>query len=368
MFYFLTMQQANVKKIAVLRANALGDFIFALPALQALGETYPQAEIILLGKKWHRDFLRHRPSPISRVVIVPPAPGIGEPNNFIPNTQQLNKFFINMQKEQFDIAIQIHGGGKFSNPFTKNLEAKISIGLQTPDAIPLDKTIPYVYYQSEYLRYLEVVNLIGATTKKIVPFLISTEKDTKNLCKIYENLQTPFVVLHPGASDIRRRWSTKKFAEVGDYLAEKGFRIIVTGTDDEKYVVHELLNFMRTTALNLCNQLTLSALTSLLSLASLVIANDTGPFHLAYALGTPCIGLFWCSNMINGAPLTRRKSRPVISWMTHCPLCQQDCSSAFPFQTQTTYCKHDISFVANISIEEVLQTIDDMIGECVVTI
>jgi ADP-heptose:LPS heptosyltransferase len=46
----------NIHKIAVLRANALGDFIFVLPALQALRQAYPQAEIVYLGLEWHRDF------------------------------------------------------------------------------------------------------------------------------------------------------------------------------------------------------------------------------------------------------------------------------------------------------------------------
>ena len=46
----------NVKKIAILRAKALGEFIVTLPAINALRKAYPQSEIILLGKKWHKDF------------------------------------------------------------------------------------------------------------------------------------------------------------------------------------------------------------------------------------------------------------------------------------------------------------------------
>jgi ADP-heptose:LPS heptosyltransferase len=61
----------GVRRIAVLRANALGDFIFALPALEALRAAYPQAEIVLLAKKWHATFLQGRPGPVDRVVVVP---------------------------------------------------------------------------------------------------------------------------------------------------------------------------------------------------------------------------------------------------------------------------------------------------------
>ncbi|MFN3403074.1 MAG: glycosyltransferase family 9 protein [Cytophagaceae bacterium] len=69
----------NVQKIAILRANALGDFIVTLPAIQALQHTYPQAEIILLGKPWHKTFLEGKyRCPVSRVITIPVTKGIRE--------------------------------------------------------------------------------------------------------------------------------------------------------------------------------------------------------------------------------------------------------------------------------------------------
>lgn len=56
----------GVRKIAVLRANALGDYVFSLPALDALRAAYPQAEIVLLGQPWHARFLAGRPGPLDR--------------------------------------------------------------------------------------------------------------------------------------------------------------------------------------------------------------------------------------------------------------------------------------------------------------
>lgn len=68
---------AGVAKIAVVRANALGDFIFVLPALRALRATYPAAEIVFLGKPWLQDFAPGRVDAIDRVVAVPPCEGVG---------------------------------------------------------------------------------------------------------------------------------------------------------------------------------------------------------------------------------------------------------------------------------------------------
>jgi len=67
----------DTRKIAVLRPGALGDFVFTLPALDALHDTYPDAEIVLLGRAWHAEFLRRRPGPVHRVVVIPIARGVG---------------------------------------------------------------------------------------------------------------------------------------------------------------------------------------------------------------------------------------------------------------------------------------------------
>ena len=66
----------NIQKIAILRANALGDFIVTLPAVNALRNAYPNAEIVLLGKPWHKKYLSKGRSPIDRVIVVPVKKGI----------------------------------------------------------------------------------------------------------------------------------------------------------------------------------------------------------------------------------------------------------------------------------------------------
>lgn len=149
----------NVRKIAVLRANSPGDFILALPALQALRESYPHAEIILLGRAWHAEFLQDRPSPVDRVVIIPPIRGIYDPDVVEEDPNEVKRFFDAMAEEAFDLAIQVHGDGRYSNPFIRRLGARLSIGAKNPDAVPLDLWVPYTTNQSEILRHLEVISL-----------------------------------------------------------------------------------------------------------------------------------------------------------------------------------------------------------------
>jgi ADP-heptose:LPS heptosyltransferase len=352
------MKLLNVKKIAILRANALGDFIFTLPALTAIKQTYPDAELIYLGKAWHKKYLETRNTPIDRSIVIPPTAGVSEPNDYRNNPELLKMFFSQMQQEQFAIAIQLHGGGRYSNPFVKHLGAKHTIGMKTNDAESLDQTIPYVYYQNEIFRYLEVVNLIGARTDKFTPQIEVTDQDREEIEPFLP--KKPFVVIHAGASDIRRRWPPEKFAAVADALERQNNTVVLSGTEEEAPIVNEVIKAMLTEAINLCGKVSLNAFTGLLAKAKLVISNDTGPLHLANAVGAKTVGIFWCANMINGGIPNRATHRPVISWQTTCPLCHQDCVRIFPFEPKVT-CNHLLSFVENVPVEEVLENAKELL-------
>ncbi|MBW8901627.1 MAG: glycosyltransferase family 9 protein, partial [Massilia sp.] len=82
----------DVRKIVVLRPSAVGDFVFALPALQALKQAWPQAELVLAGKAWQRTFLRGRAGPVDRVVAVPPVRGVGASAEMEADTAAVERF------------------------------------------------------------------------------------------------------------------------------------------------------------------------------------------------------------------------------------------------------------------------------------
>ncbi len=353
-----------IKKIAILRANALGDFIFILPALQALKDTFPEAEIVLLGKQWHEEYLANRPSNVDRVVVVPPYPGVGAAYDYEVDKAELNRFFAQMQAENFDLAFQFHGGGKNSNPFMLRLGAKKVIGLKSPVAPEVDVSVPYVLYFSEPMRYLEMVALVGAKTLDIEPRWESVPSDLQELNTVLPDWQNQkIIVLHPGATDMRRRWPAKKFALVADKLIEIGFTIALTGTDFEKQVLKEVWENIsqKQQAFNLCNLLSLAGMTGLLAISKLVIANDTGPIHLARALKTPTVGIFWCSNAITGMPFSVMQNRTLISFMVDCPLCGQRVISPTQIFPPNGNCTHQICFVDEITEKQVLDSAQNLL-------
>lgn len=290
--------EPGIRKIAVLRANGIGDFLLAVPALQALHATYPAAEITLLGKPWHAPFLAGRPGPVDRVIVVPPSRGVRDELDVVEKTAELEQFFEVMAQEGFDLAIQLHGGGRYSNPFVLRLDARMTIGLKSPEAAALDRWVPYIYFQSEILRCLEVVSLVGATTVVLEPRLVVTAADLDEAQRLVPNAEKPLALLHPGATDPRRRWPVEKLAAVGDALALAGAHVVVSGTEPERALVEAVVNRMGVEAQNVCGRLSLGGLAGLLSRCRVVVSNDSGPLHLAAAVGAATVGIYWCGNLI----------------------------------------------------------------------
>lgn len=335
----------GVRKIAVLRANAIGDFIFVLPALEALRAAYPEAEIVLLARPWHAAFLRDRPGPVNRVVIVPRSRGVNGSEAETEDPAELERFFAAMRDEKFDLALQLHGGGRHSNPFIRRLGARVTIGVKAPDAPPLDRWLPYIYFQHEYIRYLEVVALAGAKPAVLEPRLRVTDRDRAEAASRVPESSRPLAVLHPGAGDPRRRWPSERFAAVADALNDAGARVSVIGTAAERPIVEAVLHAMRCDGMNLCDQLSLGGLAGLLSRSAVVVSNDSGPLHLAFAVGARSVGIYWCFNLFTSSPLTRTRHYPFTSWQLHCPECGQTCVD--------NRCEHTSSLVASIPVDGV---------------
>jgi ADP-heptose:LPS heptosyltransferase len=201
---------------------------------------------------------------------------------------------------------------------------------------------------------LEVVGLVGATPVTHTPVFEVTAADRAELRAVLGPPGRPRVVLHPGASDRRRRWPAERFAAVGDALTAAGADVLVTGIGLEREVVDEVCGRMRHPARSIVDGLIIGGLAALLADCALVISNDTGPLHLAAAVGTRTVGLFWIGNMINAAVPERGRHRPLISWTIHCPDCGLDCTrDIYPARTGGTGCRCAPSFIADIPVAEV---------------
>jgi ADP-heptose:LPS heptosyltransferase len=258
------------------------------------------------------------------------------------------RFLVEQRSRCYDLAVQLHGGGGHSNPFVRALGAGLSVGARDRGAPPLDRDVPYAVTQHEVLRLLEVVALAGARTAVLEPALAVTPRDLAAAAAVLPDDGRPLVGLHLGASDPRRRWPVPSFAAVADDLAARGARVVLVGSGpDDARAGRALRAAVRTPVVDLVDRLTLPALTGLLAGCSLVVANDSGPRHLAAAVGAPTVGVFLAPNALSAGPLTASRARIAVSYRTRCPVCEQD-------QRQSR-CVHDASLVADVAVEEVLQ-------------
>ncbi|MCW2654116.1 MAG: putative glycosyl transferase [Mycobacterium sp.] len=353
----------DVNRIAVLRGGGLGDVLSAVPAMDALAAAYPKAEIVLLTPPGYRDLMIDRPSPVNHVVPLPPARGVYEPDERFGDATSGDTFYDEMRSRPVDLGVQVHGGGRWSNPFLLSLRPRWTVGTRTPDAEPLTRWVPYRFYQQEAMRWLEVVGLAGATPVTLEPRIAATDTDLARAQRALPWSEATFVVIHPGARDPRRRWPAENFASIVATCVDEGLRAVVVGTPAEQSVMEDVAQRARAAvsapaaeAVVVLAGLDLSSLCGVLARADLLIGNDSGVRHLARAVGTPTVGIFWIGNAFTAGPLGRSRDRVLMSWTTRCPVCDRDCT-----RLDVPRCEHDVSFVADVTPAEVMDEVSDLL-------
>ncbi|WP_457950162.1 glycosyltransferase family 9 protein [Pseudarthrobacter sp. alpha12b] len=340
-----------VSRIVVLRGGGLGDLIFAIPAMAALKAAYPASTITLLGTPIHQALLGAVESPVDEVVVLPFAEGVrpGE-----EDADELDRFFADMRGRNFDVAVQLHGGGRYSNPFLLRLGARHTVGTRTADAASLERSIPYLYYQHEPLRALEVAGFAGAFPVDLEARLAPAGGGAIPEAAAGDGGH-PLVVIHPGATDPRRRWPAGKFAELAAACAADGSRVVIIGDSSEQDLAEGIAARAASTGVHsVAGVLDMAGLVALLAKADVVVANDSGPRHLAQALGVPTVGIFWAGNVINAGALGRSLHRIHASWVTACPTCGIDVTQV---GWTAPRCVHNDSAVAGIGVAEVYEDV-----------
>ena len=142
------------------------------------------------------EFLAIRPSAIDRVINVPALTGV---NNAVETKGEVQSagagfgsvevelFYETMRAEKFDLVIHMQGDGKAVNPFINKLGGSLTAGMRNPPAEHIDRSIPYVHYQSEVLRNLEIAALVGARTTNLEPQINVTGADEQEAAYIRES-------------------------------------------------------------------------------------------------------------------------------------------------------------------------------------
>lgn len=338
----------GVQRLAVLRANGVGDYVVAEPALSALRAAYPQAEITLLGAAHTRPLVEDRPGPCDRYVQVPLTRGVRVGDDPDASPEELEAWCAAQRAYGYDLAVQLHGGGRNSNALLLRLGARTTAGTATPDAPKPDRWVPYTPLQHDTVRWLEVVRTVGAVSDRLEPQVVVTEADLAESRAVLPPDGRPLVVVHPGATDPRRCYPEERLGAVAAALAARGARVAVLGGPgdaDRVARVADAGTAAGTPFATVVGGLSLGGLIGTLRRADLVLGNDSGPRHLAGAVGTPTVAVFTSSNLVDVAPLSRTWHRVAVSWTSACEVCGR--------RVVDGRCEHDTSATWDVPLEEV---------------
>ena len=281
----------SVRKVALVRASRIGDFICATPAIRALHAALPDAQFVLIGLPFLRDLAARSPY-LAGFAEFPGYPGMAD-QFFEP--QRALQFFTTMQAERFDLALQMNGSGVYSNPFTLMLGARATAGFVRPGdpAGRLDAALPLPETGPEIRRMLSLPAFLGAPSQGEETEFPLWPDDQVAAEDLLAGAERPLIGFHPAAREATKRWPAGRFAELAaQLLRSHGGTLVLVGGPDERPLAEAVANDLSATCLNLAGRTSLPVLGAVIARLALLVTNDSGPAHIGYALGTPTVTVF----------------------------------------------------------------------------
>lgn len=287
----------------MIRALHLGDLLCAVPALRAMRAGWPEAHIALVGLPEGRDLVDRFSRYLDEHISFPGFPGIPE-RDF--DAARYRKFRQQMRSRPFDLAVQLHGNGRVINVFARDLGARRLAGFY-PAGSPQPEGcfVEYPEDATEVARLLALTRALGLPGDDETLEFPLTDADCEEALRLSRGHRLEagqYVVVHPGSRSPDRRWDPSSFARVGDELAGRGLRVVLTGTRAEVPLARSVQQAMRAPVVNLAGRSSLGGMAALLARARLLVANDTGVSHVASALHVPSVVVFTGSDPGRWAP------------------------------------------------------------------
>ncbi|PJJ85042.1 glycosyltransferase family 9 protein [Mucilaginibacter auburnensis] len=304
----------EIKKIAVFRALQLGDMLCVIPAIRALRHAYPDAEIYLLGLPWACAYTQRFNDYFDGFIHFPGYPGLPE-QAFDART--FADFLPLIQQMEFDLVLQMQGNGSVINPLMELFGARHVAGFSTEGHYAPENSLfmPYPNYGSEIRRHLLLMEHLGFEpmgTELEFPLSSADREELEGLDMNF--LPKKYVCIHPGSRGAWRQWPVQYFAMLGNYCAEQGYEVLVTGTNDEQDIVTSVINHVDFEAIDMAGKTSLGAMGVLINDAAMLISNCTGVSHIAAALKTPSIVLSMDGEPERWGPIDKLTHR-TINWL-----------------------------------------------------
>lgn len=300
-------------RFLIVATTALGDTLWATPAIENLRKSFPNAYIALLTRPIGLQIFKNNPH-INQIHL------LGDP--LLPSFFKLRK---KLAQEAFDTVLFFHASQRLTLPLCTLIGAKqiigtagINKGLDELLTLPLPNQA-----QHEIARRCKIVEAVGAkTTTETLALYLDEALPPRS--------PGPWIALHPGSKDAFKRWPF--FAQLGKRLKESlPCEILITGTQEEWPLMQEIAAQIPGAHLDDPHR-PLRQFAALLNQMDLLISNDTGPVHLACALKRPVIAIYSSTDPALCGPY-QAKEALAISRRAPCDPClKRKCRLPFCFQ------------------------------------
>jgi lipopolysaccharide heptosyltransferase I len=318
-----SLARVAAHRICIVKPSAFGDIVQSLPVLSALRARFPAARLSWVVKREWSDLLAGHPD-LDELITLDTR------GSLLDWARTLTE----LQARRFDLVFDLQGLLR-SAIVTWATRAPVRVGLQTARegancacncVLPgTGRLVP------AHERYRRVAEAVAARPDAIQPHLAIAEESRQWATGQLDFLSGPRVAIHLGAAWETKRWPVARFAAVAaEAIAKHGAAIVLVGGRSDAAAAAECEMLLRQTGrthqlLNLVGQSDLKQLAALLAQMDVLVSNDSGPMHLAAALGTPVVGIFTCTDPRRSGPpgsqheLVATQVACHASYRKHCP-------------------------------------------------
>jgi len=318
----LTPQSFHPRRILVIRLDLIGDLVLSLTAVRALKRTYPQAEIDLLAIPSSAKVALHDPH-LSEIITYDPniwrrPQALVRPKNW----RDAQVLLRHLHERHYDLAVSVYGPWAGTLAVLSGAKRRVGFGRESypgfmTDSVPgglpgrMRHWIP-LDDKHEVDYCLDLAQAAGATITPDdrIPHLevdAQSQQEIEQLLR-KEGMQADkaLIACHVSSNNGQsKRWPIPYWATLLDRLMrEEGVQIVLTGAPVDLPIIEEVVRRMREQPINLAGKTSLPQLVALLYRADLIISGDSGPIHMASALGTPIIGIYGPTNPSLSGPVS----------------------------------------------------------------
>lgn len=281
----------NTKRILLIRTDRIGDVVLSTPAIKTVRDAYPDAYIAFMVRPYARDIVEGNPY-LDEVIIYDKD---AAHNSFFETFM----FGLRLRKKRFDTVVILHPANRAHIiAFVAGIPNRIGFNRKMPFLLTKridDKKSLGEKHELDYtLDALKAIGLRGMDRSLFVPVTDSAQCAVDAKLKIagYDGFR-PLLAIHPGASCPSKKWPAARFASLADMLKKRyDFQIVLIAGPNDTREAAELKNNLKCRVIDLSGSTSVAELAALLKMCRLFISNDSGPVHIASAVGTPCVVIF----------------------------------------------------------------------------